>query len=85
MSAQSPGAKFVASLLSGAVESIARAGAKAIESIAADAEKALKSETAKVTAVRQGAELWRKMRLGDDLPSELQDDPPVAEKKEKVR
>jgi hypothetical protein len=79
MSQQSPGAKFLASLLSGSVESIARAGAKALESLADDAEKALKKEASRIRDIKQGAQVWRHSRLGDDLPGE------VHEKKEKTR
>lgn len=75
--ARSPASKFAESVLVGAVESIARAGARFAESIAGDAKKALKKEAAKIELVQHGIEAWRKARLGevDDLPESLRDTP----------
>lgn len=70
--------RFAEAVLVGAVESIARAGAKAFESLAGDTKKALRNEAAKAEMIEKGIEMWRKVRLGeiDDLPGSLQDDEP---------
>ncbi len=77
---QSPASKFVESVLVGAVESVARAGAKFVESIAGDARKALQNEAFKVEIIEKGVEAWRKARLGevDDLPASLRDEARAA-------
>jgi hypothetical protein len=71
------GAKFAEKVLVGAIEAIARAGAKFVESLASDTHKALSNEAAKVKAVKDGVEAWRQVRLGevDDLPGSLRDEP----------
>lgn len=77
MNHDSPASKFVESLLVGAIESVARAGAKALESVVGDAKKALRNEAFKAELLEKGIEAWRKVKLGDvdDLPSSLRDDP----------
>lgn len=76
MAQQSPTSKFFESILVGAVETIARAGAKAAESITGDVKKALKNEAFKVEIVEKGIEAWRKSKLGEviDLPGMMRDD-----------
>lgn len=76
MNHESPVTKFAERFLTGAVESIARAGAKFVESLASDAQKALKLEAAKAELLENGVKFWRKTTLGevDDLPASLQDD-----------
>jgi len=75
MNKPSPASKFAERLLTGAVESIARAGARFVESIASDAKKALKNEANKVEVIEKTVETWRKMRLGEiDEPSEFEDE-----------
>jgi hypothetical protein len=72
-----PAAKFVESLLVGAVNAVARAAAKAAESLAGDARKALQNQAFKAEVIEKGVEAWRKARVGeiDDLPGSLQDEP----------
>jgi len=62
---QSIASKFAERFLVGAVESIARAGAKAVESLAGDARKALALEAEKAKMVEQGVAMWRQFRLGE--------------------
>lgn len=80
MNHNSPASKFAESLLVGAIESVARAGAKALESVVGDAKKALRNEAFKAELLEKGIEAWRKMKLGDvdDLPASLRDDPPFG-------
>ena len=73
------GVKFAEKVLVGAIEAIARAGAKFVESLASDTHKALQNEAAKVDTLRQGVEAWRQVRLGEvgDLPDSLRDEKDV--------
>lgn len=61
----SPMAKMAEKLLLGAVDSLARAGAKFVESVAADAKKALRNEAAKAELLEQGAKIWRQSVVGE--------------------
>ncbi len=72
------GSKFAERLLVGAVESIARAGAKFVESMAGDARKALAAEAEKAKLVEQGVAMWRQYTLG-----EIKDVDAQASEKEK--
>lgn len=72
MSEPTIASKFAERLLVGAVESIARAGAKAVESLASDVKTALKNEAAKAELLEKGVEWWRKSRLGEIVV--IQDD-----------
>lgn len=70
----SQAAKLAERLLSGAVESLARAGAKFVESVAADVKRALAKESQKAELFEHVVRAWRQTRLGevdDDLPTEL--------------
>ena len=80
MSEPTIASKFVERVLVGAVESIARAGAKAVESLAGDVKTALKNEAAKAELLEKGVEWWRKSRLGDIVV--IKDD--TTEKKEET-
>jgi hypothetical protein len=68
--------RFFEKLLIGAVESIARAGAKAVESLTDDAAKAIEIQKKKVAATRDAVKAWRKVELGeiDDIPASLRED-----------
>lgn len=55
----SPSAKFTQKLLIGAVESVARAGAKFFESLADDGKKALRAEAKKIEGIQNGVKAWR--------------------------
>lgn len=61
----SVGSKFAEKLLVGAVESIARAGAKFVESLASDTKKALAREAKRAELVEQGIKFWSQVRLGE--------------------
>jgi hypothetical protein len=61
----SVGSKFAEKLLVGAVESIARAGAKFVESLASDTKKALAREAKRAELVEQGVKFWSQVRLGE--------------------
>ena len=82
-------AKLLESLLTGTVESIARAGAKALESLTNDAAKAISNEAKKVAAVRNDVEQWRKEQLGEiveiKVDAKVVEDPEKVEEKRKVR
>ncbi len=58
-------AQFVEDFLTGALNSVVRAGAKAVESIASDAKKALRNEAKKIETFQTGVKSWREGRLGD--------------------
>ena len=62
---ESPMAKFAEKFILGAVDSIARAGAKFVESIAADAKTALKNEAAKAELLENGVKFWRQNTVGE--------------------
>ena len=80
MSEPTVASKFAERLLVGAVEAIARAGAKAVESLAGDVKTDLKNEAAKAELLEKGVEWWRKSRLGDIVV--IQDDTEKKEEKQ---
>jgi len=59
------GSRFAEKFLVGAVESIARAGAKFVESLASDTEKALAREAQRAGMLKQGVKFWSQVRLGE--------------------
>ena len=65
MSDRSLASKLAERFLTGAVESIARAGAKAAESLAADTKKALETEAARAGGLENLIKAWRGYTLGD--------------------
>ena len=65
MSDQSFASRLAERLLVGAIETIARAGAKAAESIAHDVKTALRTEADKAEFLEAGVKFWRQARLGE--------------------
>jgi len=68
--------RAIEGFLIGAVEAVARAGAKAIESLTTDASKAIAIQQRKVEKVTAEIKNWRESTVGelvDDVPEELRD------------
>lgn len=62
---KSVGAQLAEKVLVGAVNSIARAGAKFVQSLAADARKTLQNNAETVEAFEKGIDVWSKIKLGE--------------------